>query len=51
VRRVDGRRKPGQSVPADRIGDYYPGVSTAAANDALDFANYVDSYDPDSRVA
>jgi len=36
-------------VPAERIADYYPAVDAAAANDALDFARYVDSYDPPSR--
>lgn len=36
-------------VPAERISDYYPMVDAAAANDALDFARYVDSYDPLSR--
>jgi uncharacterized protein (DUF433 family) len=40
-----------RDVPAERISDYYPGVSAKAASDALDFAHYVDSYDPDSRVA
>lgn len=29
-------------VPAERIADYYPGVSAAAARDALAFADYVD---------
>jgi uncharacterized protein (DUF433 family)/DNA-binding transcriptional MerR regulator len=38
-------------VPADRIADYYPAVSAMAASDALDFARYVDSYDPVTRVA
>jgi uncharacterized protein (DUF433 family)/DNA-binding transcriptional MerR regulator len=37
-------------VPAERITDYYPAVQAAAANDALDFARYVDSYDPASRT-
>jgi uncharacterized protein (DUF433 family)/DNA-binding transcriptional MerR regulator len=38
-------------VPADRIADYYPSVTAEAAEDALDFARYVDSYDPASRAA
>jgi uncharacterized protein (DUF433 family)/DNA-binding transcriptional MerR regulator len=38
-------------VPADRIADYYPAVSAMAASDALDFARYVDSYDPVTRAA
>lgn len=38
-------------VPADRIAEYYPAVSPAAASDALDFARYVDSYDPAPRAA
>jgi uncharacterized protein (DUF433 family)/DNA-binding transcriptional MerR regulator len=38
-------------VPADRIADYYPAVSAMAASDALDFARYVDSYDPVPRAA
>ena len=33
-------------VAAEQIGDYYPAVTAAAARDALDFARYVDSYDP-----
>jgi uncharacterized protein (DUF433 family)/DNA-binding transcriptional MerR regulator len=33
-------------VPAERISDYYPSVTAEAARDALDFARYVDSYDP-----
>lgn len=37
-------------VPAERITDYYPAVHASAANDALDFARYVDSYDPASRT-
>lgn len=38
-------------VPPDRVGDFYPGVSAAAARDAVDFSDYVDSYvdDPGSR--
>jgi uncharacterized protein (DUF433 family) len=38
-------------VAADKIADYYPGVSAPAARDALDFARYVDSYDPATRAA
>jgi len=38
-------------VSAERIRDYYPTVTAAAADDALDFARYVDSYDPASRAA
>jgi uncharacterized protein (DUF433 family)/DNA-binding transcriptional MerR regulator len=38
-------------VPAEQIRDYYPSVTAAAAADALDFARYVDSYDPASRAA
>ncbi|MER7207490.1 DUF433 domain-containing protein [Streptosporangium sp. NPDC000239] len=34
-------------VPAERISDYYPSVTATAALDAADFAEYVDSYDPD----
>jgi uncharacterized protein (DUF433 family)/DNA-binding transcriptional MerR regulator len=37
-------------VPAERITDYYPAVQASAASDALDFARYVDSYDPASRT-
>jgi uncharacterized protein (DUF433 family) len=33
-------------VPADRIPDYHPSVTAAAAWEAADFADYVDSYDP-----
>ncbi|MEU8401599.1 DUF433 domain-containing protein [Nonomuraea sp. NPDC048892] len=33
-------------VPAERISDYYPSVSATAALDAADFADYVDSYEP-----
>lgn len=35
-----------EGVPAERISDYYPAVTPEAAKDALDFARYVDSYDP-----
>jgi uncharacterized protein (DUF433 family)/DNA-binding transcriptional MerR regulator len=38
-------------VSADRIAEYYPAVSAEAASDALDFARYVDSYDPATRAA
>jgi uncharacterized protein (DUF433 family)/DNA-binding transcriptional MerR regulator len=38
-------------VAAERIADYYPAVEAPAARDALDFARYVDSYDPATRVA
>ena len=33
-------------VPAEQIASYYPSVTADAAKDALDFALYVDSYDP-----
>jgi uncharacterized protein (DUF433 family)/DNA-binding transcriptional MerR regulator len=33
-------------VQADQVSEYYPGVTAEAARDALDFARYVDSYDP-----
>jgi uncharacterized protein (DUF433 family) len=33
-------------VPPERISEYYPAVTAAAAKDALDFALYVDSYEP-----
>jgi uncharacterized protein (DUF433 family)/DNA-binding transcriptional MerR regulator len=33
-------------VPAGQISEYYPAVTAEAARDALDFARYVDSYDP-----
>ncbi|THV40691.1 DUF433 domain-containing protein [Glycomyces buryatensis] len=36
-------------VPSAEIRDYYPSVSADAANDALDFAEYVDSYTEASR--
>jgi uncharacterized protein (DUF433 family)/DNA-binding transcriptional MerR regulator len=38
-------------VAAERIAEYYPGVSSAAAQDALSFAEYVDSYNPAARAA
>ncbi|TWD80345.1 uncharacterized protein (DUF433 family) [Kribbella amoyensis] len=31
-------------VPVDEVGEYYPGVTADAADDALDFANYVERY-------
>ncbi|MEZ0074825.1 DUF433 domain-containing protein [Planotetraspora sp. GP83] len=51
---IDGTRVPydevaallRDGVPAERISDYYPSVTPAAARDAVDFADYVDSYDP-----
>jgi uncharacterized protein (DUF433 family) len=36
-------------VARDTVGEFYPGVSAEAADDAFDFAQYVDSYSP--RVA
>jgi uncharacterized protein (DUF433 family) len=38
-------------VPAEQIADYYPSVTPDSAKDALDFARYVDSYDPAPRAA
>ena len=38
-------------VPANRVAEYYPAVTAEAAGDALDFARYVDSYNPASRAA
>jgi len=38
-------------VIADQVTNYYPSVTAAAADDALDFARYVESYDPASRAA
>ncbi|MFJ4849165.1 MULTISPECIES: DUF433 domain-containing protein [unclassified Streptomyces] len=35
-------------IPPDRINDFYPGVSAAAAEDAKDFSDYVDSYTSDN---
>jgi uncharacterized protein (DUF433 family) len=46
---VAGLMKDG--VPAEKIADYYPSVTPAAARDALDFARYVDSYDPAPQAA
>jgi uncharacterized protein (DUF433 family)/DNA-binding transcriptional MerR regulator len=37
-------------VPAEQIEEYFPAVTAEAAKDALDFALYVDSYDP-ARLA
>ncbi|WP_258534733.1 DUF433 domain-containing protein [Streptomyces sp. PT12] len=36
-------------VPPDRVSDFYPGVSAAAARDAADVSDYVDSYVDSSR--
>ncbi|MEO3861930.1 DUF433 domain-containing protein [Acrocarpospora sp. B8E8] len=33
-------------VPAEKISDYFPSVTAMAARSAVDFADYVDSYDP-----
>ncbi|MFE5656197.1 DUF433 domain-containing protein [Streptomyces sp. NPDC056517] len=52
---IDGTRIPAAEVaalvrdgiPPDRISDFYPGVSAAAARDANDFSDYVDSYTSD----
>ena len=38
-------------VAAERIGEYYPGVSAEAAQDALSFAAYVDSYGAAAQAA
>jgi uncharacterized protein (DUF433 family) len=38
-------------VPPERIADYYPSVTAAAARDAQSFAVYVDSYAPGGRAA
>jgi uncharacterized protein (DUF433 family)/DNA-binding transcriptional MerR regulator len=38
-------------VPPEEITRYYPAVSAAAARDAIDFARYVDSFDPAKRAA
>ncbi|MHA6764430.1 DUF433 domain-containing protein [Streptacidiphilus sp. PAMC 29251] len=38
-------------VPPERIADYYPSVTAAAARDAQSFAAYVDSYAPGGRAA
>jgi uncharacterized protein (DUF433 family)/DNA-binding transcriptional MerR regulator len=38
-------------VTAEQIAEYYPAVAAAPARDALDFARYVDSYDPAARAA
>jgi uncharacterized protein (DUF433 family) len=32
------------AIPPEEISNYYPGVSAAAARDAADFTEYVDSY-------
>lgn len=36
-------------VPPGRVSDFYPGVSAAAARDAVDVSDYVDSYVDGSR--
>ena len=49
---IEGTRVPAAEVAAlmrdgiapEQISDFYPSVSAAAARDALDFADYVDSY-------
>ncbi|WP_246268999.1 DUF433 domain-containing protein [Acrocarpospora macrocephala] len=33
-------------VPAEKISDYFPSVTAMAARSAVDFADYVDTYDP-----
>jgi uncharacterized protein (DUF433 family) len=38
-------------IPAERIADYYPGVTADAARDAASFALYVDSYSTGTRAA
>lgn len=40
-----------EDVSADEISTFYPTVTPEAARDALDFALYVDSYDPATRAA
>jgi uncharacterized protein (DUF433 family)/DNA-binding transcriptional MerR regulator len=40
-----------EAVPASEISNFYPSVSGRAANDALDFARYVDNYDRSTRAA
>jgi uncharacterized protein (DUF433 family) len=55
---IEGTRIPAAEVAAlvrdgitpEQIGDFYPGVTAEAARDAVDFADYVDSYlDPQLR--
>lgn len=57
---IEGTRIPAAEVAAlvrdgiapERIEEFYPGVGAAAARDALDFADYVDSYlDSQARQA
>jgi uncharacterized protein (DUF433 family) len=57
---IEGTRIPASEVAAlvrdgvapEQINDFYPNVSAAAARDALDFADYVDSYtDASTRQA
>lgn len=38
-------------VPLEEISDYYPAVTVEAARDAVDFATYVDSFEPSKRAA
>lgn len=38
-------------VPPEAISEYYPAVSAAAARDAIDFARYVDGFEPSKRAA
>ncbi len=38
-------------VPPEEISQYYPAVSATAARDAIDFARYVDSFEPTKRAA
>jgi uncharacterized protein (DUF433 family) len=40
-----------EGVPAGQIAEYYPSVTAEAAEEALNFARYVDSYDPAPRAA
>lgn len=40
-----------EGVPPERVSEYYPSVSADAARDAIDFARYVDSFDPSKRAA
>jgi uncharacterized protein (DUF433 family)/DNA-binding transcriptional MerR regulator len=40
-----------EDVSADEVSAFYPTVTPEAARDALDFALYVDSYDPATRAA
>jgi uncharacterized protein (DUF433 family) len=40
-----------EGVAPDEISEYYPAVSADAARDAIDFARYVDSFDPAKRAA